>query len=179
VREDRALLRRLGRGDQDALRLIYQKFKDDLITVAFCLLGDLAAAEDCLHDVFVNFAFRARNLRLRSNLKGYLTTCVANRARDLLRAGVRLVSLDGLEQVLPAKGNPSQETSDREETARLVRAMLQLPREQREVITMHLYGRLKFRQIAEQFAMSINTVQSRYRYGIDKLRKLLDAGEAR
>ena len=54
--ENRRLLKNFRRGDRRALRLIYEKYKDDLLTVAMGLLGDIDAAEDCLKDVFVRLA---------------------------------------------------------------------------------------------------------------------------
>ena len=74
--EDRHLIRRLRRGDQAALRLIYEKYKDHMLTIAHNLLLDRALAEDCLHDVFVDLAVRAAEFRLRSSLKGYLVLSV-------------------------------------------------------------------------------------------------------
>lgn len=55
----------------------------------------------------------------------------------------------------------------------MFRALAELPVEQREVITLHLHAEMTFREIALQLGHSINTVQSRYRYGIEKLRTLL------
>jgi RNA polymerase sigma-70 factor (ECF subfamily) len=52
--------------------------------------------------------------------------------------------------------------------------MQQLPCEQREVIILHLQSGMRFRAIADSQGVSINTIQSRYRYGLDKLRSLLD-----
>ena len=40
-------------------------------------------------------------------------------------------------------------------------------------LRVHLHGNMTFREIALELGDSINTVQSRYRYGIEKLRKLL------
>ena len=51
--------------------------------------------------------------------------------------------------------------------------MAKLPAEQREVVSLHIHGQMKFREIAQQLELSINTVQSRYRYGIEKLRTFL------
>jgi len=51
-----------------------------------------------------------------------------------------------------------------------------LPYEQRETITLHLHGGLTFREIAEHQDVSINTAQSRYRYGLDRLRSILEVG---
>jgi RNA polymerase sigma-70 factor (ECF subfamily) len=57
-------------------------------------------------------------------------------------------------------------------------AMAQLPYEQREIIILHLQSKMRFRQIAKSKGVSVNTVMSRYRYGLDKLRSVLD-GEFR
>ena len=61
-----------------------------------------------------------------------------------------------------------------EDLGRLVDALVTLPYEQREVIVLHLQGDLTFREIAVVQGMSINTVRSRYRYGIDSLRSMLN-----
>jgi RNA polymerase sigma-70 factor (ECF subfamily) len=53
-------------------------------------------------------------------------------------------------------------------------AMTELPYDQREVIILHLQSGMRFRAIAAAQGVSINTIQSRYRYGLDKLRSLLN-----
>jgi len=53
--------------------------------------------------------------------------------------------------------------------------LAQLPYEQREAISMHLQGGMKFKEIAKSQDVSIGTIQSRYRYGLDKLRSILDS----
>jgi RNA polymerase sigma factor (sigma-70 family) len=60
-----------------------------------------------------------------------------------------------------------------DDTARVGRALRELPDDQCEVIVLHLQGGLTFKAIAEALGVSINTVQSRYRYGVEKLRILL------
>jgi len=56
----------------------------------------------------------------------------------------------------------------------LHRALEQLPYEQREVIALHLRGASTFKQIAQIQGVSINTAHSRYRYGIKKLKVMLN-----
>ncbi len=53
-------------------------------------------------------------------------------------------------------------------------ALAQIPYEQREVLTLYMQGDMAFKQIAKIQNVSINTVQGRYRYGLDKLRSLLN-----
>ncbi|MGD2095235.1 MAG: hypothetical protein PVH77_09545, partial [Phycisphaerales bacterium] len=67
--EDKRLILELKRGNKEALREIYMKYKDKLLTVAVSLLHDVYAAEDVLHDVFVSFAGSARRLELRVSLR--------------------------------------------------------------------------------------------------------------
>jgi len=56
--------------------------------------------------------------------------------------------------------------------------MTELPYEQRETIALRLHGNLRFRQIAKLQNVSTKTAQSRYRYGLDKLRSTMN-GEVR
>jgi len=177
VLEDHRLVQRLRRGDRAALRCIYEKYKDDLLTIGTCLLVDVAAAEDVLHDVFVAFAGGIDGFQLRSSLRGYLATCVANRARDELRKKSRRdIPLADVGEGPASTTEPATQLIDRQETQRLYRALAELPDEQREAITLHLHGGMRFNQIARHQEVSINTVQSRYRYGLEKLRSLLNTG---
>ena len=175
--QDRHLVKRLRQGDQAALRRIYEKYKDDLLSLAMGMLANYAAAEDCLHDVIVAFASRAPALRLRGSLKGYLATCVANRARDELRSRARRAKAANLDVVVNAPAaedcSAADQAASREQAGRLYAALATLPAEQREVVLLHLHGGLRFRRIAETRSVSINTVQSRYRYALAKLRTLL------
>jgi len=53
--EDKLLIWKFNRGDTGVLRRIYEKYKDDLVTLAAALLTDVSSAEDAVHDVFVSF----------------------------------------------------------------------------------------------------------------------------
>ena len=176
VLEDRRLVRRLNRGDATALSRVYEKYRDDLLRLAASLLRDRAAAEDVVQDVFVRFAGLARTFRLTGSLKGYLATCVANAARNDLKAARRRESTGLAEAAEPVSdaGNPEYWIIGSEQFERVRIALGELPAEQREVLTLHLYGDLPFREIAVWQKTSIKTVQSRYRYGLDKLRSLLN-----
>jgi RNA polymerase sigma factor (sigma-70 family) len=70
---------------------------------------------------------------------------------------------------------PDRWLMDSEKLRQLSSAMARLPYPQREVITLHLYGEMKFREIAALQDVSIKTAQSRYRCGLDRLRSLLNS----
>ena len=174
--EDNILVWKFNRGSKDALRRIYEKYKDDLLGLAITLLRDRSLAEDVVHDVFVSFAGAVGTFHLSGTLKGYLSTCVANSARDRnrLRSG-RDAGPDVMEAAGSNSDGPMEHAIDREESRRLNDLLDRLPYEQREVIVLHLHHELRFREIAKALGISINTVQSRYRYGLDKLRSILNS----
>lgn len=174
--EDKLLVWRFNRGDGDALRRIYEKYRAHLVKVAAALLNDRGNAEDVVHDVFVAFAQNVGDFNLCGSLKGYLSICAANRARDKNRAMLRQATLDPdrAERVGSATTAPDDPVVRSELSEKLDYALSQLPYEQREVIVLHIQSRMGFRQIARLKAVSVNTVMSRYRYGMEKLRSILD-----
>ena len=154
--------------------MVYQKYKDDLLSIAHSLLNDYNAAEDAVHDVFVRFAQSIDNYRYNGNLKGYLATCMCNQIRDRFRANKRQpVELEENTPVSAEVDPPYEHAMIIEESQRLRKALGVLPYLQREVITLHLHGEMTFKQIAQLQDASINTIQGRYRYGLDKLRTIL------
>ena len=173
--DDRILVWKFNRGSKDALRRLYEKYKDDLLGLAIPLLRDRSLAEDVVHDVFVAFAATTGSFKLTGSLKGYLTTCVANCARDRnrLRSG-RDVGLDAAEDIGSGEDEPVESLLAGEQACRIESLLAALPYEQREVVVLHLQYDMRFRQIADSLGVSINTVQSRYRYGLEKLRSILN-----
>jgi RNA polymerase sigma factor (sigma-70 family) len=71
--------------------------------------------------------------------------------------------------------NPAQSVIESEELTLLRQALNQIPYEQRETVLLHLKGGMKFREIARLQGVSLSTTHGRYRYGLDKLRSLLNS----
>jgi RNA polymerase sigma-70 factor (ECF subfamily) len=168
--EDRLLVLRCRRGSAGAIARIYEKYRKDLLILALALLNDKAGAEDIVHDVFVGFVESLPRFRLTGSLKAYLMTCTANRARNHNRAKQRLDSPQGA----VFEEQPVERLVCNERLQSLAAALEQLPYEQREILLLHSYGGLTLRAIAKTFGLPANTVMSRYRYGLDKLRHLLN-----
>ena len=174
--EDKRLLWRLKRGDKDALRVIYETHQGDLLTLAGNLLHGAATAEDVVQDVFIGLVRCVPRLELRRTLRAYLAMAVANQVKDHYRRRprARLASLDDAAEV-PADGEgPVQMVIDDEQMRKLRSAVAELPYDQREVVMLRVHAGLKFREIAKHQNTSIKTALSRYQYGLDKLRSMMD-----
>jgi RNA polymerase sigma-70 factor (ECF subfamily) len=186
--EDMLLVLRCQRGSREALTRVYEKYKADLLLLALSLLNDKTAAEDVVHDVFLSFVRHLGDFRLTGSLKGYLLTCTANHARNWNKAervrgrvqgGVTdsdqaIPKPAGLEAATRSVEAPLETLVCNEQLETLSGALAELPFEQREILMLHLHGQMTFRAIAQARQISTNTAKSRYRYGIDKLRSILD-----
>jgi RNA polymerase sigma factor (sigma-70 family) len=173
--EDELLKWRFRRGSREALARIYEKYVHLLLSIALGLLNDPHEAEDVVQDVFVAFAQDTAGFRLRGSLKAYLATCVVNRARDQVRSERARLRLTNGYTIVPIE----EDEADRslvygERCERLSRALAELPYEQREVVVLKVKDGLKLKDIAKLQNVSISTVHGRYRYGMDKLRTLLN-----
>ena len=175
--EDKLLILRFKQGRHDTLRQIYDRYKVELLKLAVVLIGNRNMAEDIVHDVFVKFAESADRIKLTGSLKNYLVTSVINRVRNHLRDSNRHheANLEGADLITSSERGPHQWAILSERLTLLSRAMRELPYRQREVISLRMETDMTFRQIAALQNASVNTVKGRYRYGMEKLRSLLNS----
>ena len=173
--EDKLLIVRCRQGCAKSLTRIYEKYSRDMLFLAAALLNETAAAEDVVHDVFISFVEGIPSFRLTGSLKGFLLTCVANQSRNFNKRK-RTPPPETQQRLEDTHTTPS--TLDRivsnEQLDGLSNALAQLPADQRETIMLHLYGGISLRALARTRGQSANTVKSRYRYGVENLRQLLN-----
>ncbi len=171
--EDRVLILRGRRGCRWSFTRIYEKYRQDLVCLAVALLNDVSLAEDMVHEVFVRLAWDLPSFKLTGSLKSYLMTCLANQVRNCNRnRRPRTVPEPSADHGVAAA--PLERIVCNEQLERLVRALEQLPEDQREVLALHLYGQMTFRDIAQSLGLPVTTAKSRYQYGLKKLRHLLN-----
>jgi len=175
VIEDVQLVRQLKKGSTRALRRIYDKYRDPLLKTSMVLTGDRMLSEDVVQDVFTRLIQISGRISAYGNFRNYLITCVINRIRTLRRDSKRHQEVEYLppNAVSCHQNGPEQWLILSEQIQQLTDAMTQLPWEQREVIVLHFETGMGFHKIASIQKASVNTVRSRYRYGMEKLRSIL------
>jgi RNA polymerase sigma-70 factor (ECF subfamily) len=134
------------------------------------LLADPAAAEDAVQQVFMSVLRSGASARLEADER-YLRRAIRNECYSMLRRRrMRPIQVEPqalLEQITSADSKPDERLA-------LEGGIRLLTPEQREVVHLHVFDGLTFREIAEASGASINTVAARYRYALAKLRVLLD-----
>ena len=174
--EDKLLIWKFKRGSREALRRIYDKYYRYLLKIAVVLTGSADTAEDIVQEAFTKFAQSSRQLEMHGSLKNYLATIALNCIRNQRRGNPRnkTESLDETQEIVSMTRRPDQWAVLSEQLEHLSVAMMQLPYEQKEVITLRMESDMSFRKIADLQKTSISTVHGRYRYGIEKLRSLVN-----
>jgi RNA polymerase sigma-70 factor, ECF subfamily len=144
---------------------LYDEYGEGLYRYAVMLLADATGAEDVIQQVF---AALLRHPGPIDNEAHYLRRAVRNECYSALRRRVRDYAPPHplLEPVVEAG-------ADHAERLALESAIRALKPEQREVIHLHVFEGQTFQEIADTCGESINTVASRYRYALARLRETL------
>ncbi len=138
---------------------------------------DARDAEDILQDVFSALVEANRLLVPIEHVTGWLFRVARNRIIDLFRARTPEVSGERLEldDVLPSPdGGPEEEYARGVLLEALEQAIGELPADQRAVFIAHelLEGR-SFKEISAATGVGVNTLLSRKRYAVLRLRERL------
>ena len=161
----------LARDDPVAVELIWDRYARDLFGFLQAVLCSRHDAEDVLQVVFVRIVRKRRHLAKAHCLDAYVYTIARHEIAGFLRQRRRKppdsVHMDAWLETAETGGGSADLAEE------LQTALAQLPQAQREVVVLKVYRDKTFREIAETLRLSLNTVASRYRYGMDKLRALL------
>ena len=155
--------------DRDWLEGIYRRHRRPLFLTAWNVLRCPSLAEDAVHSAFVRLA----ELSVPpGEPKLYAFRAVRNAAIDLARARCRRHE----EQISVEENGPQVATQPAEDEAlsAVHIALSHLDERAREVVELHLHGRLTFQEIAMLCNEPLQTVASRYRRALEKLRQLLE-----
>ena len=170
---DARLIERLGRGDENALTELYDRYCDRLYRTAIALCGSRDDAEDAVHDMFLGiWSSRARIARVE-DLTAYLFASLRHAAaRQRERQNRHQQVVRGVQERLQSDRLHATPVSEVPELHELLAV---LPAEQQELVALKIYGGLTFAEAAAALGISPNTAASRYRYGLEKIRNHLIA----
>ena len=149
----------------------YDRHGAGLYRYALMLLGDTASAADAVQQVFLTLVCSGRGAASVDDEGRYLRRAVRNECFSALRRRRRepVVVVDPRPLIEPI----DSESADPELRAAIDEALRALPCEQREVVHLKVFEGMTFQEIADFAGESINTIASRYRYAMDKLRAQL------
>ena len=170
---DGALIAAIRSGNQDAMAQLYARYSSVVYAVALRVLGDTAAAEDVLQEIFIQLwrnpgAFDSG----RGNLAPWLAVITRNRAVDSLRK--RRPQTEISETTVSVEPDLAGE-ADRGRAMEKVRAVLKdMPVAQRSSLEMAYFEGYSHSEIAQKTGEPLGTVKTRIRNGLMLLRKAVE-----
>jgi RNA polymerase sigma-70 factor, ECF subfamily len=175
---DEELMGAYAGGDERALRELFGRYAPMLARVAQRNVGSAADAHDIVQQTFLQLHRARRDYRREMRFRPWIMTIALNLSRDLLRRRGRrpetVVDEETLQQPEPPAA-ASDETSERCEQVR--KALLGLPREQREVIELHWFEQLPFDEVARLVGITSGAARVRAHRGYVTLRRCLEGGQ--
>lgn len=159
---------------------IYRDHRRGLFGLALSVVREAAAAEDAVHEAFARLA-RQRD-QPSGDAPAYVYKAVRNAAIDQLRRReVRPAPTDHEASlfIAPKEYDPGQRAEASEARNMLMKAIDNLPADEREAVVMRSFGGLSFKQIAEATDKPLTTVSSQYQRALTKLRRQLEASHVK
>lgn len=168
---DAALLASAGDGNTAALGRIYELTQHRVRSFARRLVGEDAAAEDLVQDVFVHLPRLLGRYRGDAPFEMFLLGVVSRRARRHLRTAMRRRRLHDRFALcdLPSPRTPEWDTDRHELATALVRALDTLSREQRVAFVLREVEGLSASEAASVAGVPEATIRTRVFHARRKL----------
>lgn len=165
-------LRKLAKGNTDALEWFIHKYTPYVTTVVYNIIGqsmDQADIEEVVSDVFVALWQNAEKVH---SPKGFLGTIARNKAKNKARELKLTLPLE--EDILVVDElNPETHIEKRELSAAVKRAVLEMGQPEKDIFLRFYFYYQTMEEIAEDMNLPLSTVKTKLRRGRVKLKQTL------
>lgn len=169
---EKQILDLLAANDSSALEMIWNQYSNDLLAYLIGIMCSRFDAEDALQEVFVIIARKRQQVAKAKRLKPYLFKMAHNTAVNRIKQNTH--RRDQLEKKADwLVFTPEDGTRD-DRSVVVATALEKLPEKQRVILTLKFFQEKTFLEISDALGISENTAASRYRYGLSKLKKLME-----
>ncbi|MDP2736897.1 MAG: RNA polymerase sigma factor [bacterium] len=179
---DEQLVEKYLEGDKEALNLLIKRYLTPIFNYALSFVKDTAAAEDLTQEVFVKVWKKIKKYNQQYKYKNWLYAITKNTCLDYLKKN-RAVNFSELnltddnllfEDLIKQTGKSAQEKLELAQETKIINSAIdKLPEKYQNTVKLHYLGGYKFREIADELKESIETIKSRNRRALMKLKKYL------
>jgi len=172
-------MERVARGDEEAARLLVQRWERPVFAFLERMLGSKEDAQDIGQEAFIKVCGEASRYQPRGRFRSWLFRIAGNLARSRLRRRriVSWVSFSPGVHDREGEGEGPDAGVERDETRLSVRRALdRLPERQREAVLLRTYQELSYGEIASVMNVTLPAVESLIQRGMAALRKDMRRG---
>lgn len=174
---DNELIRQYITGDQGAFEIIIHRYTKVLYRFIYPILKDVHATNDCIQEVFIKVWKNIKKYNQNQSFKNWIFTIAHRTALDIIKKkkNIPFSVLDSensiFEENIPDEELLPDAIFENEENVKLVKKALEnLPPSIQIIILLHNGENMTFEEISTITNTSINTVKSRYRRALIKLK---------
>jgi len=171
-------------GDQTAFGSLVQLFSRDVYGKAFSILKNHQDADDAVQETFIRVYRALPGFRFESSFRTWLITIATRQALNYReRVAKDHESLDGPEGTFEHPALRVEETQitavlDQEARRLLQEALPNLPRRQKQALTLKLQHDWKYEQIAQEMGTSVGSVKAHIFHAIQNLTRQMKGGRS-
>ena len=165
------IARCIKKGSKEEITILFESVYNEYFKlvyfVAFSYLKNEQKTEDIVQDTFLHFFEKCMDFRWvsqLSNVKGYLCSCAKNAALKELKKQNRQSDVEDIETLIAEERECVRETD-------LNNILDGIGSDSIDIINDHIFLGLPFVEIAKNKNSSINTIKSKYRRAIQKIRR--------
>lgn len=170
--EDQKIIQKLNQGDESGYRELFDRYYTPLCIYGLRYIDSFATVEDIVQDIFVKFWDMKTHLYLRTSLKSYLFKAVKNNCINFCNTNKKYhfdLIEDHIDHLL------TEEVSIEEIEAlkdKLLKEIDELPEKSRETFKAIVFENLKYKEAAERFGVSVNTIKTHFSRALKQLRQM-------
>jgi len=162
-------------GDENAWNLLFNRYYKFLLNISLIITGSIDIAKDLTQETFIRMV-KAKVKHKEGSFKSYISTIayrLALKEKGHLKRNVNLENLN----IQDESSSPHELVIKNERDNYIVRIITALPKQQKEILILRLYGEQSYEDIARLMNLPLGTVKSRIFYAVKFCReKLLEKG---
>ncbi len=174
--QDELLVLQCQEGNDNALETLIKRWQPRLSRLAWRLTAHREAAADIVQDAWLAIVRGLNRLDDPARFRAWAYRIVSNKCADWTRRRIlhRSVTKDLQDAAASASGDPSNEADSAGEVHRMRDALMELPDEQRAILSLHYLDDMSVAQIARVLGVPVGTVKSRLHHARNRLKQALE-----
>jgi RNA polymerase sigma-70 factor (ECF subfamily) len=178
------LIQELRKGNEQAFKTLVETYQDMVFNTAIGIVQNAQDAEDVAQEVFIRIFRSIHSFKGESKLSTWIYRITTSCALDLIRSRKSKKRFAFLQRLFGENNEPIYEVADfyhpgvaldqKENAAKLFKAIDQLPENQKVAFTLHKVEDLSYQEISDVMRTSVSAVESLMHRAKQNLKKILE-----
>jgi RNA polymerase sigma-70 factor (ECF subfamily) len=170
--DDEQVMTQVGAGRVELLAILFERHHVRLFNFFLRLTADRSLSQDLTQEVFLRILKYRQSYRGESKFSTWMYQIARNLHIDQLRSRRPELPIDDIyEECACPQPSPAQEAEAGQDSDLLARALERLPLRKREVLLLSRFQNMKYAEIADMLACSVESVKVQVHRSLKELRR--------